>query len=151
MKSLTIPRARRPLNARVMAVVPGRVSAWRCGALVPASGQRMNAVPICAATAPAASDAAMPGPSAIPPEATSGSSVTAAREPQQAEQPELAASVEILERAAVTAGLDPLADQRIGTNPGREHGLVGLGDRHPHGAARGPAAPARSRGRGSRT
>jgi hypothetical protein len=54
MKPLTIPRPRRPVNARVIAVEPPRASASRYAVLVPASGQSRNAVPACTATAPAA-------------------------------------------------------------------------------------------------
>ena len=78
MNPFTSPRARRPVNARVIAVSPPAASARRCGSLVPASGQSRNAVPICAAAAPAASAACTPSRSAIPPVATSGNSTFAA-------------------------------------------------------------------------
>ncbi len=77
MKRLTIPRASLPLNARVSAVGASVASAARWTSAVPASGQRRNAVPTWAALAPAASAAATARPVAIPPVATSGSSVAA--------------------------------------------------------------------------
>ena len=78
-----MPRAVRPLNARVRLVgfsSPGCAAPWsaaRCTAAVPASGQSRNAVPSAAARAPRHSAAAMPAPVAMPPAATTGT-VTAA-------------------------------------------------------------------------
>ena len=43
MKRLTIPRARRPLKARVSAVGASPANAARCGGLVPASGVSIRA------------------------------------------------------------------------------------------------------------
>ena len=57
MKRLRMPRASRPLNARVSAVGVSVASASRCACDVPASGARMNAVPTWAARAPSASTA----------------------------------------------------------------------------------------------
>src|SRR6266536_316073 len=73
MNSLTTPRASRPVKARVSRVSPEPETAARCTFDVPASALRRNAVPSAPAAAPAASTAARPGPSAIPPAATSGS------------------------------------------------------------------------------
>ena len=147
MKPLTMPLARRPLNARVSAVVPGRFKAWRWGSLVPASGESMNAVPIWAAQAPAASTAAMPAPSAMPPEATSGRPVTARVSPQQCQQADLAAAVDVGERAAMAARLHPLDDERVGAGQRCCCGLVGLGDGDPD---RDPIALQRAYERGRR-
>src|SRR3954469_23259705 len=78
MKRLTMPRARRPVNARVSAVGALVPSRSRCAGFVPASGASMKAVPACAAAAPAARAAATACASMRPPVAISGSLVTAA-------------------------------------------------------------------------
>ena len=132
-----MPRARRPENARVRPVGRSEASAARCGAEVPASGQRMNAVPTWAAAAPAARTAATARPVEIPPVATSGTSDARAHELQQREQPVVHAVVAIDEGPAVTAGLAALDDERVRARPDRRLGLRGLGDGHPrHGAGR---------------
>ncbi len=59
-------------------------------------------------------------------------------QPQQAEQSELSTAVHILEGAAVTTGLDALADQGVRARVGGEHRLLRLGDGHPDGDARPP-------------
>ena len=71
MNRLTMPRARRPVKARVSRVSASRSSACRYGGEVPASVASSRAEPIWAATAPAASAAAMSSPVA---DATCGDS-----------------------------------------------------------------------------
>lgn len=67
MNWLTRQRARRPLNARVIAVVKrGSTRAASCTGLAPLSGQRRKAVPNWAAAAPAARTAATPRGPAMP-------------------------------------------------------------------------------------
>ena len=87
MKRFSIPRAVRPVNARVRAVGPRSRSASLCAGEVAASGVSMNAVPSWAAAAPAASTAATPWPVAMPPVATSGRSLTARTSWRSASRP----------------------------------------------------------------
>ena len=82
-----MPRAWRPVKARVRRVGVRPASAARCAGAVPASGQRMKAVPICAACAPAHRTAATAPPEAIAPEATSGRSVCAPTSCSSASRP----------------------------------------------------------------
>lgn len=74
MKRLTRPRAGRPENARVSSVRTkrGLVRDCLCTACAPDSGVARNAVPSCAAFAPAASAAAIWLPRMMPPAATTG-------------------------------------------------------------------------------
>jgi len=83
MNWLTSPRASLPLKARVsvVAVYRGSASAALYRGWAPLSGQRRNAVPHCAATAPAASTAWTWRGSMMPPAATCGRLVTAATSP----------------------------------------------------------------------
>src|SRR3954469_6656876 len=108
-----MPRASRPEKARVSPVGRSVASASRCGAEVPASGQRMNAVPSAAAEGPAASTAATPPPGAPPAPPPRGERELAARGDglQQREQPGVEAGLGVRERAAVAAGLDALDDE----------------------------------------
>ena len=73
-----MPRASRPLKARVSTVRPVVAVAARCTSEVPASGQRKYAVPSCAASAPATRTAAMAAPVASPPAAINGHSTNGA-------------------------------------------------------------------------
>ena len=75
-----IPRASRPLNARV-SMVPSswaaRIAAlWAGGA--PLSGQAIKAVPNCTPLAPSAAAATIPRPSIIPPDAITGTETASA-------------------------------------------------------------------------
>ena len=87
MNRLTIPRAGRPVNARVTRVGRRSASTARCASAVPASGASISAVPTWAALAPAHSTAASAAPSAIPPVATSGSGVARATTRSSASSP----------------------------------------------------------------
>jgi hypothetical protein len=60
MNRLTIPRARRPVKARVSAVGASAANAARCTSLVPASGVSIRAEPTCAAEAVGAENADQP-------------------------------------------------------------------------------------------
>lgn len=74
MNRFTSPRAGRPENARVSSVRTnsGSVSAFLCTGSAPDSGQARKAVPSCAASAPAASSAAICEPRMRPPAAMIG-------------------------------------------------------------------------------
>ena len=110
MKRLRMPRASRPLNARVSAVGASDASASRCACDVPASGARMNAVPTWAARAPSASTAWTAAAVAIPPVATSGHvDVDQLQQRVQADRLEVG---RVDPRAAVAAGLGALDDER---------------------------------------
>lgn len=87
MNLFSMPRAARPVNARVNPVRRDPASAARCTADVPASGQRRNAVPNWAAMAPADSTAARPAPVEIPPAATRGRSTCSVRSASNASSP----------------------------------------------------------------
>ena len=112
MKRFSIPRALRPVNARVSAVGPTPRSASRCAGDVAASGVSMNAVPSCAAAAPRREhrrDAAAGGDAARRHQRQVGHR---AHELEQREQPDVARR-RVVEGAAVPARLDALHDQRV--------------------------------------
>jgi hypothetical protein len=120
MKRLTIPRAWRPLKARVSAVGPDFASAWRCGTDL--SGRRPggeHARDGCAVGDPAGGDE------------WQLSAHARFRESQQGEQTQRLADRWIREAAAVPAGLEPLEDQGVRARGGRLLGLVGARDRNP--------------------
>ena len=124
MNSLTIPRAVRPVNARVSAVGASPSIAARCALRVAASGASISAVPTCAAAAPAASTAATPRPVAIPPVATSGRSTAAPTVCSSASRP-MSPGRRVVPRPAVAARLDALHDQRVRAGVARGHRLAG--------------------------
>ena len=119
MKRLTTPRAKRPVNARVSAVGSLASSAARWAGDVPASGVRMNAVPSCAAAAPAASTAAIERPRGQPAGGDQRELDRRADQLQGGEQAEVRAGV-VVEAAAMAARLHALHHERVRARIARE-------------------------------
>ena len=139
MKALTIPRAVRPVKARVSAVGAAEASASRCAGAGPGlGGAQERGADLRRRVAPAASAAATPPPVAMPPAAITGT--RHARSAAAAARAVPIASAVVVEAAAVPAGLGALGDDGVGA---RGDGGLGLGrrrHRHPDLAALGSAA-----------
>ena len=131
-----MPRAVRPVNARVSAVSPSPAIASRCAGAVAASGQSMNAVPSCGgrrAEGEHGRDRAAGGDAARGDQRQVDGG---GHELEQREQADLAGR-RVVEAAAVPARLDALHDQRVGARGGGRARLGRRRHRHPHGRVRG--------------
>ena len=121
MKRLTMPRAWRPVKAPALRRVGASDARERRPVRrgdVPASGQRMKAVPSCAACAPAAQDRRQRAARGDRARGDERQVDVRADELQQRQQAVLAGALGVDERGAVPARLDALHDQGVGAGRG---------------------------------
>ena len=134
MKSLTMPRARRPLKARVSAVAREPASASRCGLAGRGLGAAHERRPdLGGARRPRPARRRSPAPSAIPPAATSGSPLARATRRSSGSsaispRPSASSKEPRWPPASTPCTISASAPTR-----GGEQRLVELGDGHPDG------------------